>query len=126
MRANQNRMSQAYWIAPEGTIYAVPHSHISFMAEHTELFGITREDYLERYRSHNEKPGWEGKARRELMTEAIERGWIRLRFVPKSATWTIELWEMNDTAKQNFERWAESNGTSLKSLSYKINILNKL
>lgn len=125
MGINQNRMSQAYWIAPEGTIYAVPLSHINFLAEHTELFGITHEDYLERYREHNEKPGWEGKARRELMAEAIERGWIRLRFVPKSATWTIELWETNERAKQNLEHWGESNGTTLKALSHKINVLKK-
>jgi hypothetical protein len=125
METNRIRMSQAYWIAPEGTIYTVPLSHINFMAEHTELFGITREEYLERYRLHNEKLGWEGKARRELMAEAIKRGWIRLRFVPKSATWTIELWEMNDTAKQNLERWAESNGSTMLELNHNLNILRK-
>ncbi len=96
------------------------------MAEHTELFGITREEYLARYRAHNEKPGWEGKARRELMAEAIERGWIRLRFVPKSATWTIELWEMNEQAKQDLERWAVSYGCTLGELSCRINVLSVL
>jgi hypothetical protein len=108
----------AYWISPEGDIFGVPRKHINFIRDNLSLFGITLDDYKEIYDKYQEKYGFEGNARREIMLKAIKQGWIRIRYKVNSG-WTVELWEMNDKASENLDKWEEKINTD-KELVHKI------
>ncbi len=94
----------AYWIAPDGTAYPVTR-HIDFMGRQPDLFGLSRESYIACFRKHNEKPGFEGKARKELFIEAFKQGWIRVRHYINRG-WTVELYRLDDKSRENLSGWA--------------------
>jgi len=65
-------IAEAYWISPQGEIYPVKITHIRFILDNPDMFKTTKIDLLEIYKKYNEKIGWEGKAREEIMTKIID------------------------------------------------------
>lgn len=73
-------LNPAYWLNPEGVPKVVTHNHISAIIKYPEEYGFELDYIKSVYKKHNEKLYTEGSARVELILEALERGFIRIRF----------------------------------------------
>ena len=100
-------MENAFWISPGGKIYEVPATHIEFITDNSSLFGLTQERIKAAYRKHGEKPGLEGKARREIMEMVIKNGWTRIR--KKRNSWTIEAFRLDGRTDAAIKKWLLEN-----------------
>lgn len=80
---NGNQQSTGFWIRGN-TIYPIRSSHIRAILDNPELFGFTKPDLIKQFKRHHEKIGFEGKARKEVIIEAVRSGWIRGRYYPIS------------------------------------------
>ncbi len=101
-----NQRIEAYWISPDGKIYPVEKTHIQAVAENPKRYGTTLGIVKQEFEKYGEVfPFQEHKARRNILTEIIKMGWIRLRLELKSATWTAETWEWNKREKEALEIW---------------------
>lgn len=93
-------MNNAYWISPNGKTFDVDTSHIDFIFENPDLFGTTRK-YMEKlYSKYKERLGQEGKAREDIMIEAMKKGWLRARFT-QNRGWIIQSYFLNKRNKDN-------------------------
>lgn len=97
---------EGYWIAPSGEIITIKGTHIDEIIENPNKFFLTRDKIEDVYRLHKEPLGLEGKAREEIMTDIIKRGWLRVRFMPKADSFTIQLSKLNKKAKENIFTFA--------------------
>lgn len=95
----------AYWISPDSKIYPVPRTHIQFIIENTELFDLEKEYIQEVYDSYNEKIPFEGKARKSILIDQLGKGWIRIRFNPKTNNWHINYSGTLRNVKQDLKNW---------------------
>ncbi len=94
----------AYWISPEGELFGVTR-HIHFISSNLEKFGFTRQHYEDVYIKQDEKLGIEGKARVELMREAMINGWIRARYNENDG-WVVEFSTQKEDYLSRVEVWA--------------------
>jgi hypothetical protein len=108
------QIADAYWISPNGEIYPVKMLHINFMRDNLALFEISEEIYRNTFIKYKEKFGFEGKARAELMKNAMKNGWIRLRNKGNSG-WTIEVWKLDNNTKESIYKWADNFTESIKN-----------
>lgn len=90
-------MENAFWVSPRGEVIAVPMRHIANILQDPKKFGLTQADIDAVYRRFNEPTGWEGKAREELMLDAMKRGWIRVR--RSMNQWVIQAWRLSRSQK---------------------------
>jgi len=113
----------AFWISPCDLAYKIKTTHIAYILADAELFNFTKEWLLSIYQKYNEKIGFEGKARREIMITAINTGWIRVRFKPRDGIWRVECRDITAQLKsiQSFvsegakEGWIHDNDKVLYS-----------
>ena len=99
-----------FWV--HGTeVWEVEVSHIRTVMNHPQRFGLEAGEVEERYRLHREKPGTEGRARREIITELCGRGWIRIRHHPGKQDYWCVSWVPDGRWRihlQRFLRFARS------------------
>jgi hypothetical protein len=95
----------AFWLSPNGDIIPVEVTHISVLIRSPELFGLTLNEVKDAYRRHGEPVGFEGRARGELMRRVLSKGWIRIRFRPRTG-WTVELENLTPAAREQLAKWA--------------------
>lgn len=96
---------EAQWVSPKGVVYTTLR-HVDFIRDNAELFGWTKEYYWHVYdEMFHEKRGQEGKAREFLIIEALKKGWMRVRNYYNRG-WSLEVWELDDYAKNNIFKWA--------------------
>lgn len=93
--------TEGYWIAPSGDIIPVPKLHINMVLENPEKFRLTKKQIQEVYDKHKEPIGLEGKARAEIMSDLIREGWIRVRYLPRSDSFTVQLNKLTDRNKDH-------------------------
>ena len=94
------KQSEAYWISPENIIFEVNKKHIDLIINHPSDFGVTR-NYIEtKYKDYNEKLGFEGKARSDIMLELMKRGWIRVRYYGKNDIWKFQVYQFDLNEKK--------------------------
>jgi hypothetical protein len=87
----------AFWLTRD-ELYEVETTHVRFILNHPELFGTTREELLTAYRHYGEKIGFEGRARRAIIRNAVEKGWIRIRhYIRPGDYWTIQRNETDES-----------------------------
>jgi len=55
------------------------HSHIRYLIRNHSVFQISKATIEKTYAKYNERMGFEGRAREELMITALTNGWIRVR-----------------------------------------------
>jgi hypothetical protein len=74
-----NNGDEGLWISPWGEMFSSDSRHVRTIIQNPEQFGTTEEhiDYL--HKKYGEKRGWDGKAREELIRDAMKKGWIRIR-----------------------------------------------
>ena len=70
--------TRAYWIFPESSILDVSSHHMAVIRS-PEEFGETTQTIHDTYERYGERLGLEGKARSEILTRVIQRGFIRIR-----------------------------------------------
>jgi hypothetical protein len=98
--------SGAYWISPDGKILTVGQTHIREVLDNPAAFGTTPEELEAAYKKFGEKNGIEGKARGEIMTALLERGWIRIRYHDRRDAYSIELNTLSTKRKDYLWAWA--------------------
>jgi hypothetical protein len=98
--------TDAYWIGPDGKILSNFRLHIQAVIDNPESFGVTENDVKESYAKYQEPMGFEGNARQELMEQVIARGWIRIRYNPKTDQFSIELDRLDTGKKEYLFLWA--------------------
>lgn len=83
----------AYWISPSGKIVPVEDgavAHINMVWRKPEFFGYTKAEIEKLHQRHGERIGQEGKAREEIMRDLLQKGWVRIRYVPKQMQFTLQ------------------------------------
>ncbi|HPS30826.1 MAG TPA: hypothetical protein PLZ43_11260 [bacterium] len=95
---------EAYWISPEGTVITVNTKHINEVISHPEVFGLTIEAIRAVYEKYDEPMGLEGKAREEIMTGLILKGWIRIRWKDRVYSYTVQM-RKDEVTEANFRKW---------------------
>ena len=88
--------TDSFWISSSGKIIDVGVSHINAVRDNPKKFGITQDYIDELYKKHKERPGLEGKAREEILTTVIKKGWMRARENRRSLDWTIQVWKFGN------------------------------
>jgi hypothetical protein len=82
---------KALWISPTGRTIPVEYLHITEIINSPELFGYTLAEIRIIHDKFNEPLGSEANARNEIMSDLIRKGWIRIRYVSKHDSWTVQL-----------------------------------
>jgi hypothetical protein len=96
----------AYWISPEGKIMSLGHGyHIDSILKDPEKFGFTEEKLEEIYAKHGETLGTEGKAREEVMIDAMNRGWIRIRRYNRPDFYSIQTGRFGKSFQRRLADW---------------------
>jgi hypothetical protein len=72
-----------------------------------ERFGLTRKQIVERYQEEGEPIGLEGRARRKLIAEAIERGFIHIRHDLRRG-WMVTVWDTSPAVLASLRDWANA------------------
>ena len=105
-------MGGAYWISPEGEVISIGHGyHIENILKDPEKFGFTKDQIEEVYAKHGENPkhmGMEGKAREELMIDAMNRGWIRIRRYNRPDFYSIQTGRHDNSFRRRLADWVMS------------------
>ncbi|MEO0234587.1 MAG: hypothetical protein ABIN39_00890 [candidate division WOR-3 bacterium] len=100
---------EAFFITPENFLVPVQRNHIDVICDHPEIFGFTFEYVKNIFQKYNEPLKSEFQARKELLKEIFEKGYIRLRFkVKQDCYWEIELLSIDcEKQKEQIVAWAK-------------------
>jgi len=96
---------QAYWISPVNETIPVKDLHIKEVIRDHQRFGYSLEEIRTIHDRYEEALGSEGYAREIIMRALIKDGWIRIRFVPKSHTWTIQAQKDRKDLETVIKEW---------------------
>ena len=96
----------AFWITPKGETIGSMKSHISMVVANPKKFGLTDDYIKETYKKYEEKVGFEGKAREEIMKKLIDEGFIRIRKYGNYG-WVIDVNRLMKKIKERITKWAE-------------------
>jgi len=100
--------TKAHWVNPSGKVYDVKDTHIIFVSEKPSLFKTSVDKMKKLYDKYGEVfPKQEGKARVEIMTDIVKKGWIRTRFRPREGAWVAETWKWGTREKKAIRKWAK-------------------
>jgi hypothetical protein len=106
---NQNQPIKgtvAFFMSPEGVLFQVEGgNHISTVIRNPSKFGVTTEQVEQVYDFFGEKLGVEGVARKQILTQLIRRGWIRLRRYPNKY-WSVNVPALTDAMVDLLQDWA--------------------
>lgn len=83
--------SDAYWISPGGKILPVDQRHITEIVTNADKFGLSREEIENVFKKFDEPVGSEANAREAIILELMNKGWIRIRYIPRQDMWTVQL-----------------------------------
>ena len=95
----------AYFMSPAGDIIDVNQSHIACVIKCPERFGWSHEKIEAVFRRFGERLGLEGLARKEILTDVIQKGWIRFRRYKEHWAVTLNRFEGKE---EMLEKWAET------------------
>lgn len=105
--AKRADVGNAFWINPYGKILDIGHGkHITSMTQAPEKFGLSLDDIKSAHAKHGEPMGIEGKAREELIQDAMRRGFMHIRLYP-GKFWAVNVWDANRKTKKALSTWAE-------------------
>jgi hypothetical protein len=95
----------AFWISPQGEIFEVKQTHINYIFDNPEKFGLELDYIKSVYDNHNEKYRFEGKARNEIIYDILQKEWVRLRYRFKNNIWTINYSGILDIKIDVIQNW---------------------
>ncbi|MCL1904476.1 MAG: hypothetical protein FWF94_08715 [Oscillospiraceae bacterium] len=99
--------ADSYWISPTGKVLPVSTLHITEVLANHESYSFRREQLEAIYEKHGERLGGEGKAREEIMTDLLKRGWFRIRYVAKQDAYTIQCFNFDKRQRDYLSHWAK-------------------
>jgi hypothetical protein len=99
--------SDAYWVNPSGKIINVATTHINHIIKNPTSYKLTKDKIDAIYKKHNEPIGLEGNAREEIMKGLLIKGWIRIRFVKRRYSWTVQTGKLSKNVKDLLQQWAQ-------------------
>jgi hypothetical protein len=108
---------QAFWISPNCLIIPVPNHHIDLVINDPKRFGYTKNKIFSAYKKYNEPLFHEGFARDEIMADLLENGWVRIRYVEKKDSFTIQLNNFDNKNKLHLKNWLEFMTTNFGTVS---------
>ena len=115
--------TKAHWVNPSGKVYDVKDTHIIFVSEKPSLFKTSVDKMKKLYDKYDEKfPNQEGKARIEIMTDIVKKGWIRTRFRPREGAWVAETWKWGSREKKAIRKWAKHESRGKKQ--FRVNFVS--
>jgi hypothetical protein len=89
---NTNKIiANAFFIDNKGKIIPVKSTHIQTIIDSPSKYGLSKQKILIEYIKTNEKIPSEGKARNKIILELLKKGFVRIRYNPKSACWRIQI-----------------------------------
>lgn len=97
----------AYWISPDNKAIPVSTNHMQMVLDNPKMFGLSRNDIEKEFKKNKEKLGVEGKSREKIMTDLLKKKWIRLRYIPRGDSWTIQLDKLQPV-KPVLTAWAKA------------------
>lgn len=117
---------QAYWIDTNtNTTYPVPTKHIQMIFDFPERFGLTPEYIRNKFDDYDEPYRYEGRARRELINELLNAGWIRLRYDPRRHEWKINHKMEEKKLKSYVKQWCDEYDILIDNPNFKYIALDK-
>lgn len=93
----------AYWISPLGEHHPVPTTHINFITDNPELFGLTPADIYAEYDKQSENA--KTTAEDAILASVQEKGWIRTEYDSDANCWTIRYAVRRKTIKHIIYDW---------------------
>ena len=97
--------STAYWIMPDGEIQDIGfNTHISYIINHPDKFNITIDQITILYEKYNEQIPVEGQARKEIILDLLEQGFIRIRQYKTHWSISLKLWKQSQFL---LSKWAD-------------------
>jgi hypothetical protein len=97
---------EAYWISPDGKILPVPDHHIDMIIREPAAFGLTLRKIKAVYNKHDEPMHVEGFAREKIMAGLIKKGWIRVRYVSRGDSFTVQVFKLDRETREHVGKWA--------------------
>ena len=107
-----------YYIAPSGDIIEVDTYHIDMVLKHPEKFLMTKKELEEIYKKHNEPLGLEGKAREEVLSNLIKKGWVRIRYNDRIDAFTVQINRLDKKRKDQLAMFAKHALDGIKGQKY--------
>lgn len=97
----------AYWIDPYGTVIPLTTDrHIHEIMSAPDKFGLTTKEIAAVYKKYKEPIGTEGNAREAIMADLIKQGWGRVRYITRDDSFTVQVFKLDKTQKENLYDWA--------------------
>ena len=83
--------ANGYWYKSGKLFELKGQSHVGYIIEYNDKFGLDKDYIEELYASYGEKLNHEGKAREELIKSVARKGWIRIRrYTRPRDYWSIQ------------------------------------
>ncbi len=102
--------SPAYWIDPAGRIIGTGHHrHVGVIIRYPETFGVTADQVQRLYDKYREPLGVEGRARDELIYQALERGFFHIR--ERRNHWNVTVHRLTPEKRRHLMGWAREAAT---------------
>jgi len=98
--------SEAFWISPKGKIMIVDMYHITSVLKNPKAYGFSNYEIDSIYKKYDEPRGLEGQAREEIMKKLLKNNWIRIRFMKRNYSFTIQLNKLDKKRKDYIQQWA--------------------
>ncbi len=102
-------MIYAFWIIPkkylntaQTPVPTVEITHIDFVIQNPEMFGLTLDQIQETYDKYGEKLRFEGKARDEIIYDLLQKGFVRVTTDIKNNQFLLELNHFDVTDIEQF------------------------
>jgi hypothetical protein len=97
----------AYWIDPYGTVIPLTEDrHIHEIILHPDKFGLTKKEIEAVYKKYKEPVGTEGNAREKIMGDLMAKGWVRIRYITRDDSFTVQVYSLDKRQKENIYDWA--------------------
>lgn len=71
-----------WWVSPQGKVIRVADNHGAWLMERPEVIGLSDEEVDQMLEEAGERRGQEGQVRSDLISRAVQSGWIRVRYYP--------------------------------------------
>lgn len=105
-------MNNGYWFNGSKVIDVSTSTHIDAILQNPEQFGMDLQQIKDIYKLYDEKLGFEGKARKQIIMEVSKNGWIRVRKYNRPYYWSIQCdhIRIRKESIKAFCNWAVDNG----------------
>ena len=105
----ESSATAGYWVKGSDVYDVTTSSHIRFILENPDKFGLTDLELDQWYKKYNEPIGFEGKARNEIIKSVANQGWVRVRhYYRPQEYWSIQAdsTRIREETITNFIWWA--------------------